>query len=300
MKKTLILLAIVGLLMACGTKNTRQNNGATNTETNQETTSVEPSVTENPTAVEDPQPFFTVEPFVVEETKPLRNKDDGEESFEELISFKCAIDLPMTDNQALYDSICYWFSNQFGSDYNGDPRDVKAMVNHYKDRTLEIEEEEDMEGFELEYNVKMLEANDRYVTYSYSLFFESNSAPRAGFETTYVTFNRNTGQRFTRQMLKVDDSLEQLVMNALFEQFFSAWNDDVLAELLFFDPEDDEDRHFFLPQYDDPWILDDQLCYGYSEHEIADRCTGQPNCRLPYHDVEPYLTESGKAFFSLH
>lgn len=269
MKKAILFIAILGLIASCGNQ-PKQNNTAEN----------------------QPKPF-SVETYNIQGDKLIATHDEYEEHF----SFACEIDIPTTDNQALYDSICYWIAGQFGSDYDGDPRNVKTMVNHYKNRALEFEEGDYMEGYALEYTIKMLEANDRYVTYSYSIFFESSGAPRANYETTYITFNSKTGQHFTYQMVRRDENLKQLVMNALFEQFFSDWEDEDLADLLFFDPEDDEDYGFFLPQYDDPWIYNNYIYFGYSEHEIADRCTGQPQCGLPYDVVEPYLTEEGKAFF---
>ena len=98
-------------------------------------------------------------------------------------------------------------------------------------------------------------------------------------------------------MVNVDQDLKQLVMEALFKQYFSDWSDEVLDDLLFFDPELPEDYGFFLPQYTEPYLLNNDLYFYYTQHEIADRCTGQPQCALDYNVVEPYLTEEGRGFF---
>ncbi len=292
MKKIFLLFATLCLLFGCGNNNPKQNE----TVDSEKITETTAETNDNP-AVENPK-SFAVETFKVQSSKSIT--EDDEENQENLMSFECEVDIPVTDNQVLYDSICYWFAQQLGSDYNDDPRDMKTLVTHYKDRALATEEDEDneiAEGFDLSYTMKLMEANDHYVTYCYGMFFESPGSPRANMENTYVTFNSATGTRFTRQMILVDENLKQMVMNELFEQFFSDWNSEDLADLLFFDPDEPEEYGFFLPQYDDPWIYNDLIYFGYSAHEIADRCTGQPQCGLPYNVMEPYLTKEGKSFF---
>lgn len=292
MKKIFLLFAALCFLFSCGNNNPKQNE----TVDSEKITETTAETNDNP-AVENPK-SFAVETFKVQSSKSIT--EDDEENQENLMSFECEVDIPVTDNQVLYDSICYWFAQQLGSDYSDDPHDMKTLVTHYKDRALATEEDEDneiAEGFDLSYTMKLMEANDHYVTYCYGMFFESPGSPRANMENTYVTFNSNTGTRFTRQMILVDENLKQMVMNELFEQFFSDWNSEDLADLLFFDPDEPEEYGFFLPQYDDPWIYNDLIYFGYSVHEIADRCTGQPQCGLPYNVMEPYLTKEGKSFF---
>ena len=272
MRKTLFLLAALAVLAGCG--NNKQNNKP-----------------------EPKQDSFTVETYDVIGDQLFATEGEGENAYEVHGSYQCSIDIPLTDNQALRDSICYWIAQNFGSSYDGDPSDVKAMVNFYKDWALDPDDYVEPEGFDISYTVKMMEATDQYITYSFNNFFESNSSPRANFETTYVTFDRNTGKRFTRQMVNKDESLELLVMNALLEQFFSEWDSEDLADILMFDPDDLEEAGFWLPEFTDPYLLNDNLCFYYWEHDIANRVAGQPNCALPYDVVEPYLTEEGKQYF---
>lgn len=274
MKKSLLLLAAIALLVGCG--NNTQNNKP-----------------------EPKQDSFTVETYDVEGDSLYGTEGEGEDAYEVRGSFQCEIDIPVTENQALRDSICQWFASNFGDEYDGDPRDVKAMVNQYKNYILDPGLNEDPEGFDCGYTVKMLEATDRYVTYSFETFYEEYSQPRAAVEIFYRTFDRNTGKAFTAQMIKADESLEMLVMNALLEQYFKdLYGDDDISDLLFFDPEDLEEQGFWLPEVHAPCIVYDQVHFNYGEHEIADRCTGRPSCSLPYSVMEKYLTEEGKAFFN--
>lgn len=273
MKKTILLLAAIALLIGCS--NNKQNNKP-----------------------EPKQEAFSVETYDVVGDRLFATEGEGEDAYEVRGSFQCEIDIPVTDNQALYDSICSWFAQHFGSDDSEDPRDVKAMVNRVKNDQLDPDNYGELEGFDCGYNVNLLEANDRYVTYSFETFFEAYSSPRAATEIFYRTFDRNTGKAFTSQMINVDESLEMLVMNALLEQYFGdIYGEDDLSDLLFFDPDDLEERGFWLPQVQAPCIVNDELRFNYSEHEIADRCTGRPSCSLPYSVIEKYLTEEGKAFF---
>ena len=98
-------------------------------------------------------------------------------------------------------------------------------------------------------------------------------------------------------MVKVDENLKQLVMNELLEQYFSEWSEDVLHELLYFSLEFPEESGFWLPQFNEPWIQDGYLYFGYGTQEIAQYCAGQPQCCLPYDTMKPFLTEEGQAFF---
>lgn len=273
MKKSLLLLAALCLLFACG--NNKQNNKTDN----------------------DKPEAFSVENYKVEDSRLLGTIEEEDGSYEMHGSVSCEIDIPVTDNKKLYDSICCWFAQCFGTDYDKDPRDVKAMVEYYKNWPFVYDQEEIPEGFDMSYTFKMMEANERYVTYSYSIFSEVYSYPRANFETTYVTFDRNTGKRFTRQMVKEDETLEELVMNALLEQYFDEWRPEDLADILAFDPDDLEEAGFWLPEFTDPYIYNGYLYYYYWEHDIANRVAGQPTCALSYNEMEPYLTEEGKAFF---
>ena len=272
MKKCLLFIAVLGLLASCG--NNKQNNKP-----------------------EPKQDAFTVETYEVEGDSLYGTRGEGEDTYEVRGSFQCEIDIPVTENQALLDSICYWIASNFGSIYDGDPRDLKAMVNLYKDYSLDPGLDEDPEGFESSYTIKMVEATDRYVTYRFDTFFEAQSRPRSNFDETHQTFDRNTGKRFTHEMVKADENLEQLVLNALMEQYFSEWDDEALTEILYFDPEDPEESGFPLPQFHEPWIQDGYFYFGYGTQEIAQYCAGQPQCCLPYSTMEPYLTEEGKAFF---
>ena len=296
MKKSLLLLAAIAMLVGCGNKPVKQIQKVdTETITESTTESVIEDYSQEDFIEEEENVRFTVENYTLQDSRSTI--EDGEEHPDNMITFSCDIDIPVTDNEALRDSICYWLASQIGSDYDGNPSDVKAMMSHYRDRSLDFEGDEGTEGYDLEYSMKLMEANDRYVTYRYNLFFESAGSPRANQEYTYVTFDSSTGTRFTRQMILVDDDLKQLVMNGLFEQYFSEWRSEDLPDLLFFDPDLPEDYGFFLPQYDEPWIFNDYIYFGYSVHEIADRCTGQPRCGLSYSEMEPYLTEEGKTFF---
>ena len=304
MRKTLLLVVAMGLLMACGTKNNQQDNATRTAETNTESSSgktlsetpVETPSEENPAAVEEVQPFFGVEPFVLQESKPLRNRDGGEESYEEVMAFKCDIDLPVTDSERLYDSICHWICGCVYYNYEGDPGNIKTMMELFKKQLLTVDDDEFQEGFDMEYTIKMLEANDKYVSYQCDLFYEAASDPRASFERRCATFDRSTGQRFGYPMMNKNEELESLVKKALVEQHFSDYDSKEMEDIVFFDPYDDEEDGFSLP-IRDPWILHNSVCFTYGIKEVADYCAGMPECSLPYSIVEPYLTEKGKKYF---
>lgn len=203
------------------------------------------------------------------------------------------VNAPVTENQALRDSICFWINECFGNKYEGDPRDLQAMIDFYKDQIFD-EFTEMADGFNIEEIVYFVEANLCYVTYGFSTFCELDGAPRSSYEYHCVTFEQATGKRFSYKMLKPDETLENLVMNGILEQYFEGFEPEELDEYLFFDREDGSGFH--LP-YKQPWIENDSIRFGYDGHDIADRGIGNPVCGLPYDIMAPYLTEEGKSFF---
>lgn len=277
MKKTFLILAAIAILFGCNSHPKQQN---------------------NPSEKPDEPKAFSVETYNVQGDRLFGTEGEGEDAYELRGSFQCEIDIPVTENQALRDSICCWFAQHLAIEDDMDFRDVKAMVNEVKSASLDPDNYGEPVGFDCGYTVKLLESNDRYVTYSFETFYEEYSQPRAAVELFYRTFDRNTGKPFSNEMIKADETLEMLVMNALLEQYFGEiYGDDDISDLLFFDPEDLEEMGFWLP-IKEPCIVYDEVHFNYGEHEIADRCTGRPSCSLPYSVMEPYLTEEGKAYFA--
>lgn len=270
MKKAFLLIATLGLLFGCNNSNNSNN---------------DPNKTVTPEVVETTADFS----FDTEELDALKVIDEND--FYGAIDIM--VDAPVTENQALRDSICYWINECFGNNYEGDPRELQAMIDFYKDLIFD-EYSEITDGFNIEDIVYFIEANPHYVTYGFSTFAELDGAPRSSYEYHCVTFEQTTGKRFSDKMLKPDETLENLVMNAILDQYFEGFEPEELDEYLFFNREDGSGFH--LP-YKQPWIEDGSVHFGYDEHDIADRCIDAPECVLPYSVMEPYLTEEGKAFW---
>lgn len=268
MKKAFLFIAALGLLFSC---NNSSNNNQNETVT--------------PEVVETSHGFS----FDTEDLDAMKVIDED--------GFFGAIDImiaaPVTENQALRDSICFWINECFGNNYEGDPRDLQTMIDFYKDRIFD-EFTEMADGFNIEDIVYFIEANPRYVTYGFSTFCELDGAPRSSYEYHCVTFEQATGKRFSYKMLQPDETLENLVMNGILDQYFEGFESEELDEYLFFDREDGNGFH--LP-YKQPWIENDSIHFSYDGHDIADRCVGEPVCGLPFNVMVPFVTEEGKAYF---
>ena len=87
MKKSILLLAAIALLFGCGNHSKP-----------------------NDKPVEPQQEAFTVETYNMFGDRLFSTEGEGEDTYEERVSFNCEIDIPVTDNQALRDSICFWFA----------------------------------------------------------------------------------------------------------------------------------------------------------------------------------------------
>lgn len=262
MKKTVIILAAIGLLFSC---------------------------TRNKSKLDD----FSVNTLSVKDSLQYPDEYLNEWDFSDVSYFQCEIDEPVTKNQALHDSIVEWMANQLVDVNEVSSRDLNELIKECKDGFFDLESSE--AGSESVVSLKLQEVCDSYVTFAESSYYYMGGAHGMSFSYG-VTFDRITGKRFSFGMFQSLDGLNEIVMDGLVQQYFANEFDEGVEDLYEYLLIDSEEP-FPLP-YTQPWILHDSIHFCYSVYEIAPYFVGQPECVFPYSEMERFLTEEGKGYFA--
>ncbi len=188
------------------------------------------------------------------------------------------IDLPVTKNKALHDSIMHWMILD-------DTEDYKAYFQDNKDHFFAEEGQEPRSQFEGNYSLS--EQTDLYVTYiSEGYAYTGGAHPLPWYFGT--SFNKADGSRVGYDMFENPEQLVELVSENIRKQYFEKYNTE--EEEYFFDP----DEPFQLPT-NEPWIETDSVVFCYAPFEIAPYAAGMPLCKISKTDLLPYLSEKGKS-----
>lgn len=206
--------------------------------------------------------------------------------------YESVVDAPVTENEDLRDNIISWISGLLSENYDGDSQDVKAMVEFDRDEFLSPETGSP-QSF-IQNHIKMVEDNDRYVTYYCKSWLYMGGAHGTSYEEG-ATFSKNTGERFTFKMFKNPDLLGEMIKVALQKQYFEpllTGTDMTFEEVVY----SEVAESFPLPTAE-PWIQNDSVFFVYENYEIAAYALGLPQCGIPYEKLKTDLTEEGLTFF---
>jgi len=188
------------------------------------------------------------------------------------------VDLPITKNKTLHDSIIHWMILD-------DTKDYKAYFQDNKDHFFAEEGQEPRSQFEGNYTLS--EQTDLYVTYiSEGYAYTGGAHPLPWYFGT--SFNKADGSRVGYDMFENPEQLVELVSENIRKQYFDKYNTE--EEEYFFDP----DEPFQLPT-NEPWIETDSVVFCYAPFEIAPYAAGMPLCKISKTNLLPYLSEKGKS-----
>lgn len=212
---------------------------------------------------------------------------------DDIARYTADIDDPVTENEALRNNITSWICGFLNEEYKGNPQDVKAMVEFTKNEMFGPETGTP-ENY-VDHSAKLMENNDRFVTYSGSSWRYNGGAYGVTIAEG-ATFSKATGNRFSFKMFKNPESLREMLKVAMQKQFFDPLlkDDDLTFEEAVY-PEVLE--KFPLPKTE-PWIFHDSIFFTYEDSEIATHAFGLPGCGFSYMDLKNELTDEGKAFFN--
>ena len=188
------------------------------------------------------------------------------------------VDLPITKNKTLRDSIMHWILLDEAEDY-------KTYFQEDKDRFFAEEGEEPHSQFEGNYTLS--EQTDLYVTYiSEGYVYTGGAHPLPWYFGT--SFHKVDGSRMGYDMFEDPEQLIELISENIRKQYFAKYNTE--EEEYLFEP----DEPFQLPT-NEPWIETDSVVFCYAPFEIAPYAAGMPLCKISKTDLLPYLSEKGKS-----
>ena len=207
------------------------------------------------------------------------------------ISYTLNLDVPVSGNPVLVDSIKTWMHHLLGKSYEGEVNFDDEMLNHYAQEYFQDCDEEGMfDGFGayLELNVTMATDSADFVSYQVSGYDYTGGAH--GMPFFYgVTFDKEDGSRLGWDIFADTTQLAPIVKQHIASYFDETDPESALEECLFDGVYDD----FPLP-YSDPWLEADGVRFVYSAYEIAPFVAGMPECTIPYKKVEKYLSDKAK------
>ena len=239
-----------------------------------------------------PDNAFSVNTITMEDSLQFPPEALEEWMDNDMARYSLKVDVPVTENKVLNNNIIKWMGTVLNEDYDGDPLDLDAMISFDKKYFLSLETGEPRSV--LQRNIKMVEDNDRYVTYHCDTW-EYNGGAHGTTIVEGATFNKTTGERFTSSMFKDRLALCYMIWDALKEQYFDpllAGTGVAFEDAIYGSAAED------LPMPESgPWIQNDSVRFIYQDYEIAAHALGLPECGIAYSDLKDNLTEVGKAFF---
>lgn len=161
-------------------------------------------------------------------------------------------------------------------------------------------------GYENWLEIKLVEKHDNYLTFRLTHDIYTGGAHGGSF-LEGVTFCCDDASRMDWSIFdseKRSELIEKLKpgLKKYFNQYEEepVETDSALFEclLVFDDPDTPENElEFGVPlPHTDPWLTDEGIGFIYQEYEIAAYAYGRPVCIVPVEELEPLMTDAGRAW----
>ena len=209
------------------------------------------------------------------------------------ISYTLNLDVPVSGNPVLVDSVKKWMHGLLGKSYEGDVNFDEEMLKHYAAEYFQECDEEglfDGLGAYLELNITMATDSADFLTYEVAGYDYTGGAH--GMPFFYgVTFDKEDGTKLGWDIFADTTQLAPIIKKHI-EEYFNETDgaESDLEECLF----DGVYDNFPLP-YLEPWFAPTGVKFVYSAYEIAPYVAGMPECTVPYKEVEKYFSDKAKA-----
>ena len=194
--------------------------------------------------------------------------------------FNVSLDLPVTKNKTLYQSIIHWMLTD-------ETEDHEAYLMSQRD--IFFEEDGSEPGSVLEENYTLTEQTDKYVTYiNEGSMYTGGAHAMPWYNGT--TFSKIDGSIVGYDLFKDPEQLLYIIAENIEKQYFAKYEEE--EDLMF-----EYDEINILPD-NEPWIETDCVVFCYQPNEIAPFAAGMPLCKIALTDLEPYLSDKGKSFLN--
>ena len=185
-----------------------------------------------------------------------------------------------------------WLDEALGGYYDGDPRDMQALVDTYGKAwadTLRAAVEEFEPEMEVEYEATATKTyeTDRIVTYTLEKYIGLGGAHPVSFSEG-ATFRKSDGRRLGWDIFRraMSWELNEMIKKSLMA-YFGTEDEEELTNLT----EIENIYSIPLPKTP-PFVLDNGLVFIYQQYEIAAYAYGMPNDTIAFGQIMPMLTHS--------
>ena len=193
--------------------------------------------------------------------------------------FNVSLDLPVTENKTLYQSIIHWMLSD-------DTEDHVAYLETQKKGFFEEDGSEPRSEYEENYT--LTEQTDTYVTYINEGYIYTGGAHAMPWYNG-TTFSKLDGSIVGYDLFEDPERLIGMIAKNMEEQYFAKYaEEDGFLEF---------EEITLLPD-NEPWIETDCVVFCYQPNEVAPYADGMPLCKIALTDLEPYLSEKGKSFLN--
>lgn len=205
------------------------------------------------------------------------------------IRYTLNLDIPVSGNPVLVDSVKEWMHSLLGKTYEDEPTFDDDMLRHYAAEYFQYCDEEGLFnglGAYLEKAATVVADSANFLSYEVDGYDYTGGAH--GMPFSYgVTFNKEDGSQLGWDIFADTTKLAPIVKDALYSYFGHVEMN--LEECLF----DGVADNFPLP-YIAPWLVPEGVKFIYSAYEIAPYAAGMPVCVVPFKKVEKYLSDKAK------
>lgn len=206
------------------------------------------------------------------------------------ITYTVSLEVPVSGNPVLVDSVKKWIHGMLGRSYEGEVNFDEEMLKHYATEYFQQCDEEglfDGLGAYQELTISMAADSANFLTYEVSAYDYTGGAH--GMPCYYgVTFDKETGAMAGWDIFADTTQLAPILKECIadyFDEVADGFSEDCLFDGVYDD--------FPLP-YCEPWLTPNGVKFVYSAYEIAPFAAGMPECTVPYKKVEKFLSEKTK------
>jgi hypothetical protein len=198
------------------------------------------------------------------------------------------MDYPISGNENLVYNIKEWIEENLLKDYNGSLDEPnKILEQSYKNAKNDPERASEI----TEQYINIYRTHN-FVTYQFNGHIYYDGAAHGMSGKYGITFRAKDGRRYGWDMMTKDESLKNLIITELKNQYFKVGSDEEFFSSLIYD--ENPNRYSFPYPETDPWITAEGVVFQYGEYEIAAYSMGKPYCVIPLSKVQKYFTSSMK------
>lgn len=171
------------------------------------------------------------------------------------------------------------------------------IADAYKARKTEWRKEFDFEDdpyYQDDYFISRIGSHNNLITFRIGTFHYDQYAGRGTEKERYITYDKNTLEEFTWDMVKKEEGLHKLMVEGLMKYYNANSIED-----MWLNEEYKQGKYIPFPK-NPPFIINDSLHLLFHRWEITEAWgAGWPSAKIPLNKVLPYLTDEGKRFLNI-